>query len=45
MYLALKESAYEEIFEQPIGKILLKQGLLNLLVFEEQQEEIVQWIQ
>ena len=45
LYLALKVSAYEDIFEQPIGKILLKQGLFNLLVFEEQEEAILQWIQ
>ncbi|NEO52827.1 MAG: fatty-acid synthase [Okeania sp. SIO3B5] len=45
LYLAIKQPAYEDIFEQPIGKILLKQNLVNLLVFDEIEEAILQWIQ
>lgn len=44
LYLALKKSAYEDIFEEPIGKILLKRKILNLLVFDEKKEVIIQWI-
>jgi XisH protein len=44
LYLAIKASAYQDIFEEPIGKILLKRKVVNLLVFDEQKEEIVQWI-
>lgn len=44
LYLAIKQSAYEEIFEEPIGKLLLKRNLLNLLVFDETEETILQWI-
>ena len=44
LFLALKKSAYEEIFEEPIGKILLKRKLIKLLVFDEKKEIILQWI-
>ena len=45
LFLALKKSAYEEIFEEPIGKILLKRKLIKLLVFDEKKEVILQWIE
>ncbi|MBL1208382.1 element excision factor XisH family protein [Geminocystis sp. GBBB08] len=44
LFLALKKSAYEEIFEEPIGKILIKRKLLKLIVFDENKEVILQWI-
>jgi len=44
LYLALKSSSFEEIFEEPIGKVLLKRKVLKLLVFEEKKEEILKWI-
>jgi len=44
LFLALKKSAYEEIFEEPIGKILLKRKLIKLLIFDEKREVILQWI-
>lgn len=44
LYLALKKSAYQEIFTEPIGQILLKRKLINLVVFDPQKEVILQWI-
>jgi hypothetical protein len=44
LYLALKKSAYQEIFTEPIGQILLKRKILNLVVFDPQMEVILQWI-
>ncbi|MCG5058952.1 MAG: hypothetical protein KA714_13415 [Limnoraphis sp. WC205] len=44
LYLAIKQSAYEDIFDEPIGRLLLKRGLVNLLVFDEKEEAILQWI-
>lgn len=44
LFLAIKKSAYEEIFEEPIGKILLKRKLINLIIFDEKKEVILQWI-
>ena len=44
LYLAVNKSAYEEIFEEPIGKILLKRKIVNLIVFDDKKEVILQWI-
>lgn len=44
LYLALKKVADQEIFEEAIGKLLLKRKILNLVVFDEKKEVIVQWI-
>ena len=44
LYLAIKESAYQEIFEEPIGKILINRKIIILLVFEPRKESILQWI-
>ncbi len=44
LYLAIKKSAYQEIFEEPIGQILLKRKIINLVVFDEKKEVILQWI-
>ncbi|MDY6806828.1 MAG: element excision factor XisH family protein [Cyanobacteriota bacterium] len=44
IYLAIKESVYQDIFTEPIGGILIKRKLVKLLVFEENAEEIVRWI-
>ncbi|OJJ21977.1 fatty-acid synthase [Roseofilum reptotaenium AO1-A] len=45
LYLAIKKSAYEEIFKQPIGQLLLRRNILKLLVFDEMEEVILEWIQ
>ncbi len=44
LYLALTQSAYEDIFEEPIGKLLLKRSIIKLLVFDEEIKQIRQWI-
>lgn len=44
LYLAIKESAYQEIFEEPIGQILLNRKIIKLLVFDPKKERILQWI-
>lgn len=45
LYLAIKKSAYEDIFEEPIGRLLLRRNLVKLLVFDEKREVILEWIQ
>lgn len=45
LYLAITQSVYDDLFEEPIGKLLLRRRTLNLLVFDEKQEVILQWIQ
>lgn len=44
LYLAIPQRTYTEIFTEPIGKILLKKNRLRLLIFDQKQEVIVQWI-
>ncbi|MDJ1185055.1 XisH family protein [Roseofilum casamattae] len=45
LYLAINRSAYEEIFEEPIGRLLIRRNILKLLVFDEKEEVILEWIQ
>lgn len=44
LYLALPIWAYESLFEEPIGQLLLRNKRLRLIVFEPTQESIEQWI-
>ncbi len=44
IFLAVRESIYVSIFEAEIGKMLLEDKELSLLVFDERSEEILQWI-
>ena len=42
LYLAVDREVYEELFEEPIGQLLLKDGL-RLIVFNLNSAEILQW--
>ncbi|MBW4537067.1 MAG: XisH family protein [Pleurocapsa minor HA4230-MV1] len=44
LYLAIRETTYEDIFIEPIGQILLTKKRLKLIVFDSDREEIIQWI-
>lgn len=44
LYLALPIWAYESLFVEPLGQLLLKKDRLHLIVFEPNQEVITQWI-
>ncbi len=44
LYLAIRQETYNDLFEEPIGKILLRKSRLRLLVFDSGREEILQWI-
>jgi hypothetical protein len=35
---------FQDLFEEAIGKLLLKNGRVKLIVFDERQEVIIQWI-
>jgi hypothetical protein len=45
LYLAIPDSVFDDLFEEPIGKLLLKNRRLKLITFEPKQEVIRQWIQ
>jgi hypothetical protein len=44
MFLAVREATWFTLFQEPIGKLLIEQQGLHLLVFAEQTEEITKWI-
>ncbi len=44
LYLAIHQEAYSDVFEDPIGQVLLENKRLKLLVFDAIQEVILQWI-
>ena len=44
LYLAIREETFSDIFEEPIGGILLENKRLNLIVFDSAKEVILQWI-
>ena len=42
--LAIREVVFMEIFEEPIGSILLENERIRLIVFNPETEEVVKWI-
>lgn len=44
LFLAIREEVYYAVFEEPIGRILLENQRLQLLLFDPEQEVIVRWI-
>lgn len=44
LYLAIRKDTFIEVFQDPIGEILLENKRLKLLIFDEFKEEIEQWI-
>lgn len=44
LYLAVPNRAYHSVFQNELGQILLRNRALRLLVFDEDQEVIVEWI-
>lgn len=44
LYLAISEIAYNSIFTIELGKMLLKNKIVKLIVFNDEREEIVAWI-
>ena len=45
LYLAIPTDAAQDIFEEPLGQLLLKNQLTRLIVFDPQTEVIIQWIE
>lgn len=44
LYLALRESSYLTLFETSLGKMLLNNRRLKLVVFDLEMETITRWI-
>ncbi len=44
VYLAMHEEAFLEVFEAPLGLLLLEDYKLALMIFDNQEEVILKWI-
>lgn len=44
LYLAIREETFSDIFEEPIGEILLENKRLNLIFLDAVKEVILAWI-
>ncbi|MEH2377559.1 MAG: XisH family protein [Nostoc sp.] len=44
LYLAISDTVFIKIFTEEIGKILLEDNTLKLIVFDSQEEVITKWI-
>lgn len=44
LYLAVRTTVYNSFFQEEIVQIVLESRRLKLLIFDETQEEITQWI-
>lgn len=44
LFLAVPQLVIEDLFEEPLGKLLLKNKRARLVGFDPQTKEIVQWI-
>ncbi|MEA5533973.1 XisH family protein [Crocosphaera sp. XPORK-15E] len=44
LYLAIRKDTSEDIFAEPIGQLIVQKNKLKLLIFDENQEIILTWI-
>ncbi len=44
LYLAIPKRVIDDLFQEPIGQLLLKRERVRLLVFDPDSEVIVEWI-
>jgi hypothetical protein len=44
LYLAIREIVFHDVFEEPIGQILIENQRVRLLIFDPESEEITKWI-
>jgi hypothetical protein len=44
LFLAVPRRIFESLLAEPFGQLIVTRIQLKLLVFDEQQEKVVQWI-
>jgi len=44
LYLAVTRSTFNKVFQIPLGGVLLKNNIIQLMVFDEAKEVIIQWL-
>lgn len=44
LYLAIPQRVYESVFAEKLGQLILNRIQIKLIVFDEKQERIIEWI-
>ncbi len=44
LYIAVRSQVYEDVFEEPMGRMLLDNERIRLLVFDPDRREVLRWI-
>lgn len=44
VYLAVTDEVYRSVFEEEAGQILIEDGLLSLITFDADREELIRWV-
>ena len=44
LYLAIPDDAFTDIFEEPLGKLLLEDYQIYLIIYDAQAEVVLEWI-
>ena len=44
LFMAVHENVFVEVFQEPIGDILIRKREVRLMVFDKAKEEILRWI-
>ena len=44
IYLAVPQDVIQDIFEEPLGELLLRNNLVQVIGFDPQEEVIVKWL-
>ena len=44
LYLAVPEEVVKDVFQEPLGQLLIEQGITRIIGFDPLEERIIQWI-
>lgn len=44
LYVAVRAQVYRDVFQDPMGAMVLENGRLRLVVFDPERREVVRWI-
>lgn len=44
LYLAIRDVVFQDLFQEPIGEILLRKKRVKLVVFNAEEEQISKWM-
>ena len=44
LHLALPEEVVKDVFQEPLGRLLIEEGIARIIGFDPVEEKIIQWI-